>query len=153
MGTMTSRALASRSRGAERLLLATLCMLGVLAWVLTMSSMSPGQLESLNSAATLAHSAATPFTPSNADADPVLGSAQFGASGIGHSTISGIELACAFLGTGCLLALVVLAIRMILPPPGRSRGMPGSASSVRVRPTRARLVLQPSLIALSISRT
>ena len=133
------------------MVLAILCILGVLAWVLTMSAMSHGQLESAGNATTHTHSASTPFPASSPAIDQIPD--QAGASVIGSSTITGIDLACAILGTGCLLALIVLTIRMILTPPGRNRPNPDSAPAVRVLPTRGRSALRPSLIALSISRT
>lgn len=150
MRTMAYRALARRAQGGERLVLAILCILGVLAWALTMSAMSHGQLDAGN-ALSHAHSAPTSLTASGAGIDQIPD--QAGVSVIGSSTTTGIDLACAILGTGCLLALIVLTIRMILSPPSRSWPRPVWAPAVRVLPIRAHSVPRPSLTALSISRT
>ncbi len=151
MGTMASRAWVRRTQGGERLILAILCILGVLAWALTMSAMSHAQLESPSNALSHAHSAPTSLTASVVGIDQIPDQAEV--SVIGSSTITGIDLACAILGTGCLLALIVLTIRMILSPPGRSWPRPVWAPATRVLLTRAHSVPRPSLTALSISRT
>lgn len=152
MGTVRVGAMARRVHGAERMTLAILCILGVLAWLLTMSSMSHGQPESANTPAHAHASSSVSELTASAVVHPAAVSGRAGGASWNSTSDAGIELACAILGTGCLIALIALIVYAFLSPPTLNRADPPSAMVTRV-PAQPWASLRPSLIALSISRT
>lgn len=136
----------------RRLLIAVLCIVGVLAWLVSMSTMSHPASTAAGGLNGHGYSAAE----SHAGAGENLAIAKITTEPVGSiesaGALSAGEIACALFGIGCLVALLIVVIR---PP----RDRPVVTRSAGRRLVRALqtfvqgLPRPPSLIELSISRT
>lgn len=138
----------------DRVLIALLCILGVLALLLTMYSMRHTQPPPY--IGTFApDQAASAFTSSHVSAsiaEAAAGSLE-SVTAQASSDSSGYGLTCAILGMNCMLVLLALVARTLLTRPTVSRTPHVSVALVRLRSVRQSFSIRPSLIALSISRT
>lgn len=153
-GSTRMGARAVRRHHVDRLLIALLCIFGVLALLLTMNSMGHPQPQP-HVGISAPDQSTSAFASSHVRASPTEGAAGSleSVTAQASSDSAGDDLTCAILGVSCMLVLLALFVRTLLVRPTLCRAPRDSGAHVRLRLVRQRFSIRPSLIALSISRT
>lgn len=136
----------------NRVLLAVLCIFGILALLLTMYFFGHPRPEPRIGMSAPDHSASASFQVVASPTEADVGSADSAIAWASSDSTRG-DLTCAILGVSCMLVLLALLARIFLACPTTSRIRRISAALVRLRFVRQRPSIRPSLIELSISRT
>lgn len=132
----------------HRILVAVLCIAAVLVWLFTMHTMSSAGAELVSHG----HPAIASGSIDTADEHVPVGAISTVASGEASGAPSAGDIACSLFGIGCIVALLVAAIRTLPARAAITRFMSGRLARI-VEPLMQRLPRPPSLIELSISRT